>query len=119
MTFSLSELLSPARVALDLNAADGEDAIRAVTALLADDPAGGKPPPHPRGAAAGLAASAGARSTACHTRAATSSTSATSSGGHRRGSRPLTKSPAAKRPSRISGTRIRARVSTAAQVAGS
>ena len=39
MTFSLSELLSPARVALDLSAADGEDAIRAVTALLAGDSA--------------------------------------------------------------------------------
>ena len=39
MTFSLSELLSPSLVALDLAAANEEEAIRAVTALLAGQPA--------------------------------------------------------------------------------
>lgn len=39
MTFSLSEPLSPSQVALDLVAGSEEEAIRAVTALLAGHPA--------------------------------------------------------------------------------
>ena len=39
MTFSFSELLSPAQVTLDLRATDEDEAIRTVTALLAGHPA--------------------------------------------------------------------------------